>query len=219
MSQGLSNADPGMGVASSIAGIGSNGMGYDSVEGWGDNPHANRAVFACGVLKTGAGVLGAGLNAGVPGAGTAVAIGVGVVTDAITNGIAAYDSHKAVAALKALPTKYSKLQNPTVGEYKQLRDIIDYCAAKRTSRRDRQISKAAAVGAGVSIYQGVKALHKIRMGTKGVARAANADALYELAKRPGEVGAIATAIVQIIAGNSFDGLLKAAIKDGMKSTA
>lgn len=219
MSEGLSNADPGMGIASSIAGIGSSGMGYDSEEGWGENGHANRAVFACGVLKTGAGIVGAGLNAGVPGAGTAVAIGVGVVTDAITNGIAAYDSHKTVAALNALFTKYPELQNPTAGDYLKLRQIIEYCMAKRTSRRDRQISKAAAVGAGVSIFQGVKALHKIRKGTKGVARNANANDLYELAKRGGKVGEIATLVVQYVAGNSFDGLLKNAIKDGMKSTA
>ncbi len=214
MSEGLSNADPGMGIASSIAGIGSSGMGYDSEEG-----HANRAVFACGVLKTGAGIVGAGLNAGVPGAGTAVAIGVGVVTDAITNGIAAYDSHKTVAALNALFTKYPELQTAKAGDFLKLREIIEYCMAKRTSRRDRQISKAAAVGAGVSIFQGVKALHKIRKGTKGVARNANANDLYELAKRGGRVGEIATLVVQYVAGNSFDGLLKNAIKDGMKSTA
>lgn len=219
MSNGLANADSGMGVASSIAGIGSSGMGYDSEEGWGDNPHANRAVFACGVLKTGAGVVGAGLNAGVPGAGTAMAIGVGVVTDAITNGIAAYDSHKTVAALKKMLTDYPELRNPTGGDYKTLRDVIEYCMAKRTSRRDRQISKAAAVGAGVSIYQGIKALHKIRKGTKGVARSAHANELYELARRGGKVGEIATKVVQYVAGNSFDNLLKNAIKEGMKSTA
>ncbi len=106
-----------------------------------------------------------------------------------------------------------------VRDYLKLRQIIDYCMAKRTSRRDRQISKAAAVGAGVSVFQGIKALHKIRKGTKGVARNANANDLYELAKRGGKVGEIATLVVQYIAGNSFDGLLKNAIKDGMKSTA
>lgn len=215
----LGDADPYLGVGGSAAGIGGGPIGYDSVDGWGANPGMNKAVFACGVIKTVASVAGSAANLGAPGAGSAAAIGVGVVTDAITNGIAAYDTQKSVADLRQLIETEATLKNAKSGDALQLREIIEYCMAKRTSRRDRQISKAAGVGAGVKAFEGVKALHKIRKGTKGVARAANADALYALAKRTDKIGTIAQRVVQIIAGGSFDRLLKTAIKDGMKSSA
>ncbi len=200
--------DKAMGYFSTASGVGGGAMPYNSVTGWSDNP-AERAQWACGLVKTTAGVVSAGLNAGVPGAGTAFAIGVGVVTDAVTFGLAAHDTQKTIAELKKLHD-HVKTSKP------KLASIIEYCIAKRSSKFKRQVSRATGVGAGVSIFEGVKAIHKIRTGTKGVNRNLNAGEVYAMAEKGDKD---AEKLIAIIAGGNFKSLMIDAIKQGMKSTA
>ncbi|MFA5985305.1 MAG: hypothetical protein WC782_14915 [Methylococcaceae bacterium] len=214
----LADASGYMGLSNGIVGLNSGAAPFDSTGT--EYSHAEKAAFACGLIKQTTGVIGSAADIGCPGAGTAFAIGVGVVTDAVTNGIAAYDSQKSVAALKQLISQHSLASATGGSERSELYEIVQYCIGKRTSKRDRQIAKAVPVsGFGVSLYQGGKAIYKMAKGTKGVNRQKYADLLYSYAARNDEVGTIAKKIVAIIAGANFEQLLKNSLQSAMKSSA
>lgn len=197
----------GFGIASGLPG----GSLYDSVNGWGDA--GAFAGFACSALQTGASI-GSAASGGF---GAPIGIGVSVITNAVTNGMAAHDSQKVVAGLRQI-LQDAALQNAQAGEAAELKNIIMYCLQKRTSRRDRQISGAFSLGAGVGAFQNVKGIYKAAAGTKGVNRHNNANKLFDLAKSSSAVGKLAQQVVALICGGSFDDLLRNAIKNGMKSS-
>jgi hypothetical protein len=187
---------------------------FDSVDGH----HASATeitAWGCGLVRTAAIVGGAVGDAIMPGAGSAASMAVTVVTDAVTNGVAAYDTMKTVAGLKDLLEK-------TPGMDSGLKVIINYCIKKRTSKGARQIAKAIPLaGAGTTAFQTVKAGYKLARETKGVNRDFYSRWLYKFATgaegNPQVDQPVANKVIQLICGGAFEQVMKNAIAAGMKS--
>jgi hypothetical protein len=151
--------------------------------------------------------------------GAIVGAGVGAICGSITDGIDAYDSQKTVAELK----KIQKDDLPKVRDATQrgaLAQVIAVALAKKTRHRDIAISQAATLGVskmGTAMYRIGRAIHKKRTGTQGVSRDQAADTLIAYMKDPGPAGVVAKKIIQAVAKQNFDDLLKSSIKDSLRS--
>lgn len=145
-----------------------------------------------------------------------IGIGVGLVCNAISNGIDAYDTQKTVAALRKLSKE--KLPRVSGQERDDLEFVIELAWKKKNRHVGIAVGSAIPVGSiGVSIYRGIRGAHKKRTGTKGVSRKQAADILLEYKNKPGPAGDIAREIIVIVAGRNFEDLMKKSIANALKS--
>lgn len=225
MSWNPADTDPFVGVATGGLGALGGGSTPGSLDEW---RHSDRAMVASTAIKGVASAASGAMNTALPGVGTIVGLGLGSIGETVSNSAQAYDCQKMVAHLNKLYETYPKLKTGDGsggGPWVDLAFIVEYALGKKKSKWARHGAKAVPglnilTGAGVGAYQMVKGVHKLRKGTKGVRRAQTADQLLDLSKHSDpKVQACAADIIKILAGQTFENLLKQAVASAFKSSA
>jgi hypothetical protein len=105
-------------------------------------------------------------------------------------------------------------------EEQDLLFVVDVALRKKERHRDIAIGQAATLQIGrigTAMYRAGRAIHKSRTGTKGVSRDQAANILLEYAPQQTLAGEYARRIVAVLAKKNFDELLKASIKESLRS--
>lgn len=196
------------GFGNATAGIGfTTGMRGEALFGGG----TGSAQQALTLVKSTAAVIGSATG---PIGGVASSV-IGIVADAVKDGISAYDTQKTVARLTQIQGTLG-----STGDEGKLKEVLGYAIAKKTSLRDRSIASATVVAKPfVGIHNAGKFLYKKAAGTQGKGRDSAADDLLKLAETGSPKAAkAAREAIAALTMQSFDQIMKNSVKESLRSS-
>jgi len=175
---------------------------------------ASTSLVACAAAASGAAAFSQVAGPGGAIAGTAL----GLLSTALTGGLAAYDAQTAIAKLKELQARIDAVQ-PWTADMAVVADSITYCLGKQAVRRNKGLANASIAGQPLNaLWKTQRAVTKFAQGTKGVNRAYHARRLVEIAEKPkSEASDAARIVIGLVAAKDFKDILVTAVADSMKS--
>jgi hypothetical protein len=149
--------------------------------------------------------------------GAVAGAALGVIGQAINGGLAAFDTHRTIAALKNTRSKIPVWIDEG-SDMAVVGTVIDFCLGKMQTRFIKSAATAAVVGQPlVPLYKAGRAIQKTVMHAKGKDRAINARDLVAISQKEGPAAGLAREVIGALFARKYEQIMVDTVADAMKS--